>query len=36
VALESYMSSRGHAEFWVKGGYLLIDQSPIDLPVLHT
>jgi hypothetical protein len=36
VALESYMSSRGHSEFWVKGGYLLIDQSPIDLQPLHT
>ncbi len=36
VALESYMSSRGHSEFWVKGGYLLIDQSPIDLAPLHS
>ncbi|MGH7449100.1 MAG: hypothetical protein ACRELT_16120, partial [Longimicrobiales bacterium] len=35
VALESYMSSRHHNEFWVKGGYLQIDESPIDLPVLH-
>src|SRR5690606_19972196 len=30
VALESYMSSRHHAEFWVKGGYLQIDASPIE------
>lgn len=36
VALEGYMSSRHHSEFWVKGGYLQIDRSPIDLPVLHT
>jgi hypothetical protein len=35
VALESYMSSRHHNEFWVKGGYLQVDESPIDLPVLH-
>ncbi len=36
VALEGYMSSRHHSEFWVKGGYLQIDESPIDLPVLNT
>jgi hypothetical protein len=36
VALESYMSSRHHNEFWVKGGYLQIDESPIDVPVLHS
>jgi hypothetical protein len=35
VALESYMSSRHHNEFWVKGGYLQVDESPIDLPALH-
>ncbi|MBA2669581.1 MAG: hypothetical protein H0U67_04340 [Gemmatimonadetes bacterium] len=35
LALESYMSSRHHNEFWVKGGYLQVDESPIDLPVLH-
>lgn len=35
VALESYMSSRHHNEFWVKGGYLQIDESPIDLPALN-
>jgi hypothetical protein len=35
VALESYMSSRGHSEFWVKGGYLQFDASPIDLEPLH-
>jgi hypothetical protein len=36
LALESYMSSRHHNEFWVKGGYVQVDESPIDLPVLHT
>ncbi len=35
VALESYMSSRHHNEFWVKGGYLQVDESPIDHPVLN-
>jgi hypothetical protein len=35
VALESYMSSRHHNEFWVKGGYLQIDESPIDHPALN-
>jgi hypothetical protein len=36
VDLESYMASRHHNEFWVKGGYATIDASPIDLPVLNT
>lgn len=36
VNLESYLSSRHHNESWVKGGYLQIDQSPIDLAVLNT
>jgi hypothetical protein len=36
VNLESYLSSRHHNESWVKGGYLQIDQSPINLPVLNT
>lgn len=35
VALENYMSSRGHNEFYVKGGYLQIDASPIDVAPLH-
>lgn len=35
VDLESYMSSRHHNEFWVKGGYATIDASPIDVPVLN-
>jgi hypothetical protein len=36
VDLESYLSSRHHQETWVKGGYLLIDQSPIDVAALNT
>lgn len=35
VILESYMSSRHHNEFWVKGGYLQIDDSPIALAPLE-
>lgn len=35
MVLESYMSSRHHNEFWVKGGYATIDRSPIDLPFLN-
>jgi len=35
MVLESYMSSRHHNEFWVKGGYATIDRSPIDLPLLN-
>lgn len=36
VALTSYLSSRHHNETWVKDGYLLVDESPLDVPVLHT
>lgn len=35
VALESYMSSRHHSEFWVKGGYLQIDASPLQVAALE-
>ncbi len=35
VALTSYLSSRHHNETWVKDGYLLVDQSPIDHPALN-
>lgn len=35
VDLESYMASRHHNEFWVKGGYATIDASPFDVPVLN-
>ena len=29
VALENYMSSRHHQEFWVKGGYIQVDKLPM-------
>jgi hypothetical protein len=35
VNLEAYLSSRHHQETWVKGGYLQVDRSPIDHPVLN-
>ena len=35
VAMTSYLSSRHHQETWVKDGYIQIDESPIDVPVLH-
>ena len=35
VDLESYMSSRHHNEFWVKGGFATIDASPFDVPLLN-
>lgn len=34
VALTSYLSSRNHNETWVKDGYILIDESPWDVPLL--
>jgi hypothetical protein len=34
VAMTSYLSARHHQESWVKDGYLLIDESPIDNPLL--
>lgn len=34
VALTTYLSSRHHQETWVKDGYLMIDESPIESPVL--
>jgi len=35
VSLENYLASRGHEQFYVKGGYLQIDESPIDLAPLN-
>jgi hypothetical protein len=35
VALTTYLSSRHHNEAWVKDGYFLIDESPIDVQLLH-
>lgn len=29
LAVESYMSSRHHSEFWVKGGYIQVDKLPM-------
>jgi hypothetical protein len=36
VHMTSYLSSRHHSETWVKDGYIQIDASPIDLPVLNS
>jgi hypothetical protein len=36
VSLENYLAARGHEQFYVKGGYLQIDASPIDFAPLHT
>jgi hypothetical protein len=36
VAMTGYLSSRHHSEVWIKDGYLLVDDSPIDLPLLNT
>jgi hypothetical protein len=36
VAMTSYLSARHHQETWVKDGYLLIDDSPIDNPLLKS
>ena len=35
VAMTSYLSARHHQEAWVKDGYLLIDNSPIDNVLLN-
>ena len=35
VAMTSYLSARHHQETWVKDGYLLIDDSPIDNAALN-
>lgn len=35
IQLTSYLSSRHHNETWVKDGFIQIDESPIDLPILH-
>ena len=36
VAVTSYASARHHQESWVKDGYALIDESPIDHPLLNS
>jgi hypothetical protein len=35
VAMTSYLSARHHQETWVKDGYILIDESPIDNALLN-
>ena len=35
VSLTTYLSSRHHNETWVKDGYFLIDDSPIDYALLN-
>jgi hypothetical protein len=35
VAMTSYLSARHHNESWVKDGYLQVDASPIDHPLLN-
>ena len=35
VSLENYLASRGHEQFYVKGGYLQVDASPVDLAPLN-
>ena len=36
VSVENYLAARGHEQFYVKGGYLQIDASPIDIAPLTT
>jgi hypothetical protein len=36
VAMTSYLSARHHQEAWVKDGYLQVDDSPINSPLLKT
>ncbi len=36
VAMTSSLSARHHQETWVKDGYILIDDSPIDNPLLKS
>ena len=35
VAMTTYLSARHHQESWVKDGYFLIDESPIDNALLN-
>lgn len=36
IAMTSYLSARHHQESWVKDGYILVDDSPIDNPLLKS
>ena len=35
LSVENYLAARGHEQFYVKGGYLQIDASPIDVAPLN-
>jgi hypothetical protein len=35
VDLTTYLSTRHHTDAWVKGGYLQVDASPWDVPLLN-
>jgi hypothetical protein len=36
VQMTSYLSSRHHQESWVKDGFLLVDSSPVNTPLLNS
>ncbi|WP_053334274.1 hypothetical protein [Gemmatimonas phototrophica] len=36
IQLTSYLSARHHNETWVKDGFIQIDDTPIDLPILNS
>ena len=36
VSVENYLAARGHEQFYVKGGYLQFDASPINIKALNT
>lgn len=36
LQLTSYLSSRHHNEYWVKDGFLQVDESPFDVPLLNS
>jgi len=36
VSVENYLAARGHEQFYVKGGYLQIDASPLNIEALNT
>lgn len=36
IQLTSYLSSRHHNETWVKDGFIQVDESPLDIPILHS
>ncbi len=35
LELVTYLSSRHHNEAWVKGGYIQMDESPVNLPIIR-